>query len=126
MIAVHNILSQLEAKRHELGMSCETLARRCGLGLSTVQRVLKGEVDARLKTLLTIAEALGVVIGVRSDEPAEKMQSQQAKAKARRLTAIAHGSSALEGQAARAGTVKRIEKDMERKLLVGPTIRLWS
>jgi uncharacterized Tic20 family protein len=42
------------------GMTQETLSEMCGLNVRTIQRIESGEVDARLYTLKSIAEALEV------------------------------------------------------------------
>ena len=123
---VTNIIRELELRRIRLGMSRRILSERAGLGIATVTRILSGKGDARLQTLLSIAEALGADIALTGKQGTRDMKDEQAKAKARRLTAIAQGSSALEGQAVNARAAQRIERQIADGLLAGPKIRLWS
>ena len=51
---------------------------------------------------------------------------QQARKKARYLISLVQGSAALEGQAVDAATVRRVERQIEEKLLAGPALRLWA
>ena len=126
MVTASNIIDELESRRNELGMSCHLLAKRCGLAMRTVQRVLHGEVDARLQTLLAIAGVLGADIGLAKRQSIHGMKDRQARAKARRLAAIAQGSSALEGQAVNKATVRKVERRIADGLRAGSNIRLWS
>ena len=54
-----DILAALDDRRRELGMSMSVLARRSGVSLPTLQRVLRGRNGGMLATLEAIARALG-------------------------------------------------------------------
>jgi transcriptional regulator with XRE-family HTH domain len=120
-----NIVSALNARRRALGMSVRLLAERCGLGTCTVQRALAGKRNERIKTLLTIASALGMMVALRSVVYPETMRQKAAKEKARRIVARAQGSFALEGQAVLPEKKRTIEVEVRNRLLKSD-IRLWS
>lgn len=126
------IVSALDARREELGMSYEILAHRSGVGARTARRVLKGEVNPELLTMNSIAKVLGVEVVIGSKlhlarvEDAAAMRKRQAIAKAKKLVGMVQGNSALEGQA----VSKKIAGEMIQRtiveLLSGPEYKLWS
>lgn len=61
---ISNILQTLEQRRRELKMSYAVLARRTGLSVSTVQRILKGNDRASSINVFNIAKSMGVDLGV--------------------------------------------------------------
>src|SRR4051812_46470837 len=117
MVAQQTVLTQLDQRRKDLGMSRSALARRTGLGLRTIQRVLAGADDrASLRTVTKIAEALGVSIRLDgADLNAARLH--QARRKARRLVALVQGSMALEAQAVESSTVREMTQRTVRDLL---------
>ena len=132
MTDLQQILDKQDARRRELGMSCKILASHCGLGLRTVSRVLKGEVEPGFLTLNSIAKVLGVEVvigaklGLARAENIGAMRRRQAKAKAEKLVGMVQGSSALEGQAVGKGTVREMIQKTVFGLLSGPDYQLWS
>lgn len=126
MVAEQDIIGRIQQRRRDLGMSYRVVAERSGLGAPTVQNVLTGKVNARLHTILSIARALGVEIGVARVETVWTMRERQAQSKARHLAAVAQGSAALEGQAASATTLTTVQRQIAHELLAGPNLRLWS
>ena len=107
-------------------MSFRILARQSGLGVATVQRVLRGKGGERLETVLKIAEALGVSIGLINHRRITAVRRDQAKTKARSIMALAQGSAALESQAINDLEMKRISRKIEESLLADTNIRLWA
>ncbi len=122
---IQSIVDALQQQRHALDMPYGVLAKRTGLGVSTVQRALHGEVG-RLETVASVAAALGVRLGVVSKASPNGIRHKQASVKARRLAGIVQGSSALEGQAVSADALCKIEQRIKEKLLGGPAGRLWG
>ena len=59
MTHVRHILEELDERRMELGMPLGVLARQSGLGVDTVQRVLRRKGGERLETILKIAKNTG-------------------------------------------------------------------
>ena len=60
------------------GITQETLAEATGLNVRTIQRIEAGEVDPRLFTIKSIAEALGVDIEELLPEPTQYELNQAA------------------------------------------------
>ncbi len=126
MAQTRDMLAELDQRRKELGMSFRILARQSGLGPTTVQRVLGGQSGERFETLLKIAEALGVGIGIIKPRRVTAVRRDWAKMKAGKIVALAQGSAALEDQAIDGTAMKRIEKDIEDSLLADTNLRLWA
>ncbi len=121
------ISKRLNARRAKIGISCSVLARRTGISLRSVQRILSGdEVNPGFATLSALARELG--IGVRFDDqlPIASIRRRQAERKADRVLAIVQGSSALEGQAVSRQTMKKLREKTINELLAGSPRKLWS
>jgi len=124
----------LEARRRELAISKPTLAKRSGVSLATIHRILLGDVhDVTLSRLGAVADALGMEIryleGACRFSPARSvfdMQRDQAQEKAERLVRLTQGTSALEGQAVSDATIREAIEQTVATLLTGPKRRLWA
>ena len=122
-----DIVQELDARRRKLKMPCRALARRSGVSTRTVQRALSGQAgDVGARTLLAMAEALGMGLGVVVRKSASRLRHEVARAKAKRIIAGAQGSFALEGQAVEESHLSEVRRDLEDKLVAGPPVRLWS
>lgn len=126
MSTEHKITQALDGRRRELGMSMRLLAQRTGVGVATVQRVLSGRSGERLSTICALADALGVSLRLARTIPAARYRRMQAQKKARQLVGMVQGNAALEGQATDQRSARKVARDVERRLLAGPNIRLWS
>ncbi len=125
MTAAVSIMAQLESRRKDLGMSVPVLARRTGLGTATLYRALRGQKGARLETVLTIAHALGVSLGLVRPRRTTAVRRDQARQKAKLLVATALGSAAIEHPIGGDDEVRRMEREAERDLLSGSDLALW-
>ncbi len=121
-----DILDALNRRRRDLGMSYGELSRRCGVSISTLKRVMGGEVTAGFSTVSAIADALGVHFAKAPAEDIASMRQRQARAKARSLVAQVQGTSALEAQAVARTDVELMEQRTAAELLSGPAKRLWA
>ncbi|MCY2930619.1 MAG: helix-turn-helix transcriptional regulator [Planctomycetota bacterium] len=121
-----DILNVLSQRRRRLGMSLDELARRCGVPVSTLKRVLGGEVAASFSTVSAVAEALGVSFAQAHAEDISAMRDRQARLKARALVALVQGTSALEGQGVDPADIELMEQRTAAQLLSGPARRLWA
>ena len=126
MTAARDILTALEHRRGELGMSLPVLSRRTGLGTATVYRALRGRKGARLETVLAIADALGVGLGLVRCRRPTAVRREQAKAKARLLVATALGSASIEHPVGPSEDVRRMERQAQEDLLSGSNLALWD
>src|SRR5438309_1799874 len=93
-------LRNLNARRRKLGMSYAILARRSGVPLSTVKRILQGgRLAPSFSNVLALAEALGAGFHFDRSAGVEEFRERQARKKAEALLGMVQGTSALEAQA---------------------------
>ena len=125
-------LRRLNDRRKELGMSFAALARRSGVSLPTIQKMLYGnERRPDFYKVVAISGALGVTLTttptsvIMTTIPAHEFRRQQADRKARQLVSITQATSALEAQA-----VPEIAADLTARtasdLLAGSRLELWK
>jgi transcriptional regulator with XRE-family HTH domain len=140
MFATKESVNALEARRRELKMSRATLARRSGVSMPTIFRLLTAEdglENAHLRCVLAIAKALEMVIRFDPDDPVEPLRfrpkrtadvvmEKEAKHKAERLVGMVQATSGLEGQAVSPATVKRMVRRTTCELVAGSPRRIWS
>jgi transcriptional regulator with XRE-family HTH domain len=133
MIALSLDLSRLELQRRQLGMSRVALARRSGVPLPTVQRILSGKQSrASVANLHAIANTLGLSIrlgvgsAVHVEQTAHDMRKSQALAKARRLVGMGQATMALESQAVAPDVLEQMTERTVNELLAGSSHRLWD
>lgn len=120
------LLSTLRTRKHELGMTFETLANRSGVSVSTLKRMLApAAADASMADTLAVAQALGVTLSARMPS-AEEFREEQAHAKARKLVRMVQGTSALENQGVDQQHIQRMIQRTVRDLLNGPSRTLWA
>lgn len=121
-----NILSELQARRLKLDMPYQVLARKCNLGMSTVQRTLNNQTVARLDTIMTIADALGFSLDLKPKADVNEIRMKQARKKARQLVSLSQGTAALEAQGVNDDAIKNMEEKFVHQLLAGSDRRLWG
>lgn len=120
-------LNDLDRRRRELGMGYAVLAKRSGVSLPTVYRILSGRhTAASWANVVAIAEALGMSAGFAPRVKADRLRHEQARQKAKRLVRMVQGTSGLEGQAVDADTIRRLENLTVHELLAGSKQRLWG
>jgi transcriptional regulator with XRE-family HTH domain len=125
--ALRTLAERLEERRKQLGLTRLAVARRAGMGLRTVQRILSEGATPELSTLSAIARALGASIDVKlKAADVERVKEQQAERKARHLVNLTQGSSALESQAIGQRQLARLKKQTVRQLLTGSPRKLWA
>ena len=122
-----DILQQLEARRIELRMPLAVVARRSGISLSTVYRVLKyRDESVSMAAVTAVADSLAARAVATPIQSADRVLRLQAAAKARRMASAMQGTAALEGQAVGKSVQKRAERMIIAKLLAGPAADLWG
>jgi transcriptional regulator with XRE-family HTH domain len=121
------ISARLNERREKLGISHAVLAKRVGVSLRSVQRILSGqERNPGFATLASIARELGIGIRFDDEVDARTIRRRQAERKARRLVAITQGSSALEAQGLAAQTLRDLREETTNQLLAGSNRKLWA
>ena len=114
-------------RRQKLGISCAVLARRVGVSLRTVQRILSGEEDnPGLATVTAMARELGVGVRLEEEVDARTIRRRQAERKAERILAIVQGTSALEVQGMEEDTRLDLREQTINELLAGSDRKLWA
>lgn len=133
MIATHTPFAQLESRRHLLGMSKAGIAKRTGVSLPTVNRILGGkEPSPTLGNLQAIAAALGVIVRIGAIVDVQELQDvhefrkARALSKAKHLVGLVQGTMALESQAVDSKTLEQMVEQTVCELLAGPSSRLWN
>lgn len=120
-------LNDLDQRRRELGMSYAVLAKRSGVSLPTVYRILSGRhAAASWANVVAVADALGVCAGFTPRVKVDRLRHEQARQKAKRLVRMVQGTSGLEGQAVDPDTIRHLEDLTVHELLAGSGQRLWG
>lgn len=121
------VFAELDLRRRELGMSMGVLAKRTGLALPTVKRILSGRhAQASWENVVAIAEALGEEVVLCATASSEDLRERQARRKAERLVKMVQGTSALETQAVDQAKLEQMIRRSVHELLAGPDRKLWE
>jgi transcriptional regulator with XRE-family HTH domain len=118
--------STFDQRRKRMGLSCAALAKRTGLSLRTVQRVLSGsEPDPGFSTVAKLARELGVALRFDEDD-VHALRRKQAEKKAGQIIALVQGTSALESQALSSEALRDLRERTINELLAGSNRKLWG
>lgn len=118
-------LRRLQRRRHQLGMPYEILAKRSGVSVPTLKRMLSGH-DTSISSVCAVAAAMGLEMRLHSQVSALQMQETQARSKAKELVAMVQGTSGLEGQAVDKEKLDEMIRRTVHELMAGSKQRLWS
>ncbi len=117
---------ELASLRAQLGMTHDDVARRSGVSVPTVKRILGGQLaQASFGHVAAVAAALGAPIGLEPTDP-EELCRVQARAKAEAIARLVQGTSGLEGQGLDSAEFARLVERSYHELLAGPRRRLWA
>jgi transcriptional regulator with XRE-family HTH domain len=127
-MATHDLGSDvLERRRRELGMSRTVLARRSGISLATIHRILNGDIEhVTIAKVRAVSQALGVELVIQELGDARQFKEKQALRKARELIALVQGSSALEAQGVESDIAHEMIQQTVHELMAGSKRRLWG
>jgi transcriptional regulator with XRE-family HTH domain len=92
-----DLIKQIIARKEQLNITIENLAKLSGLGVRTVNRVLANE-DVKLSTIESITNLLGLDFAGNEIIPLDTLQQQRAKEKAIFMASLVQSTSALEMQ----------------------------
>jgi transcriptional regulator with XRE-family HTH domain len=121
------IAVKLERRRKSLGISRPLLARRSGVSLPTVNRILSSSAEnSTYANLKSVANALGMDFAIINTSNEQDFAEQQAQSKAIKIAGMVQGTSALESQAVDVETYNQIISQTTHELMAGPKRRLWS
>lgn len=119
------IARALDERRRAIGMSKADLARRSGVSLPNVQRILAAQVSPTWESLSRIIAALGGALEI-SFRDEEDFRRAAAREKAERIARLVQGNMALEEQGVDEASYQRMVRKTTDELLVGAQRRLWS
>jgi transcriptional regulator with XRE-family HTH domain len=129
MIATTSWIQQLEFRRSQLRMSRAAVAKRSGVSIATVVRILSGkERNPRISNIAAIAAALGLDLKITLDskQGPHDFRKSQAEAKAKKLVRMVQGNMALEAQAVDQTAVSAMIDQTACELLAGSPRKLWE
>ena len=107
-------------------MSVVALARRSGVSLPTVRRILEGGLhESSFANVSSVSEALGAPLMLDATD-VDELRRRQAQAKAEQVARLVQGTSALENQAVDQSTYRRLVERSVHELLAGSNRRLWG
>jgi len=112
------LIHRIIARKEELGITIENLARLSGVGVRTINRLLKNE-DIKLSTVERVTNVLGLDFAGRAHIPLKELREQRAKAKAIFLASLVQGTSTLENQGLDEENLHTIITMYENELLHG-------
>lgn len=120
------IQTLLADRRRLLRMSVPALARRSGVSVPTVNRILSDHIQrASLANVQAVAQAMGLTLAMRGPAPSD-FKRQEAARKAEWAARQVQGTSALEAQAVSDETQAHIKEAALHDLLAGSARRLWG
>jgi transcriptional regulator with XRE-family HTH domain len=124
---VHSMSSRLNRRRLKLGVSCSVLAKRVGISLRSVQRILSGEeTNPGFATVTALARELGIGVQFEDEVDLRTIRRRQAERKAARILTLVQGNSALEGQGMQKQTLRDLREQTIHELLAGSPRNLWA
>jgi transcriptional regulator with XRE-family HTH domain len=112
------LIEQIIARKEQIGITVENLAKLSGVGVRTVNRLLKNE-DVKLSTIEHITNFLGLDFAGNEQISIKELKRQRAHQKALYLASIVQGTSALEKQGLEDENLNAIITSYEKEFLNG-------
>lgn len=112
------LINKIIARKKELNITVENLAKLSGVGVRTINRLLKNE-DVKLSTIEHVTNLLGLNFAGNETIPLEELKQQRAKEKALFLASIVQGTLALEMQGLEDDSLNSIIATYEKEFLHG-------
>ena len=113
-----DLINKIITRKEQLHITIENLAKLSGVGIRTVNRLLKNE-DVKLSTVESVTNLLGLDFAGNEQIPLSTLKRQRAKQKALFLASIVQGTSALEMQGLEDDSLKKIIASYEKEFLSG-------
>jgi transcriptional regulator with XRE-family HTH domain len=113
-----DLVKQIIARKEQLNITIENLAKLSGVGVRTVNRVLANE-DVKLSTIESITNFLGLDFAGNEIIPLDELKKQRAKEKAIFMASLVQSTSALEGQGLSKDSINDIISMYEKEFLEG-------
>jgi transcriptional regulator with XRE-family HTH domain len=113
-----DLINQIIARKEKIGITVENLARLSGVGVRTINRLLKNE-DVMLSTIEHVTNFLGLDFAGNEQVSLSILKKQRAHQKALFLASIVQGTSALEMQGLENDSLNKIIASYEKEFLSG-------
>jgi transcriptional regulator with XRE-family HTH domain len=113
-----DLIKQIIDRKEQLGITVENLAKLSGVGVRTINRLLKNE-DVKLSTIEQVTNFLGLDFAGNEQVPLTVLKRQRAHDKALFLASIVQGTSALEMQGLEDENLNAIITSLEQEFLNG-------
>ena len=113
-----DLINQIIVRKEQLGITVENLARLSGVGVRTINRLLKNE-DVKLSTIEHVTNFLGLDFAGNEQIAVNELKKQRAHEKALFLASIVQGTSALEMQGLEDDSLNQIIATYEKEFLYG-------
>jgi len=112
------LIEQIVARKEQLNITIENLAKLSAIGIRTINRLLKNE-DVKLSTVEAVTNVLGLDFAGNEQITLEELQKQRAKQKALYLASVVQSTSALEMQGLDKESIDKIIVMYENEFLYG-------
>ncbi len=120
-----DLINQIIARKKQLNITVENLAKLSGVGVRTINRLLKNK-DVKLSTIESVTNFLGLDFAGNEQVSLGILKKQRAHEKALFLASIVQSTSALEMQGLEDDTLNAIIASYEKEFLSGNyQDRLW-
>ena len=113
-----DLIKQIIARKEQLNITIENLAKLSSLGIRTVNRVLANE-DVKLSTIESITNFLGLDFAGNEVVSLDELKKQRAKQKATFMASLVQSTSALEMQGLDEDNLNSIISMYEKEFLEG-------
>jgi transcriptional regulator with XRE-family HTH domain len=112
------LINHIIERKEQLGITVENLAKLSGVGVRTINRLLKNE-DVKLSTIEQVTNFFGLDFAGNEQVPLSVLKQQRAHEKALFLASIVQGTSALEMQGLEDENLNVIITSYENEFLNG-------
>ena len=113
-----DLINQIIARKEQLNITVDNLARLSGVGVRTINRLLKNE-DVKLSTVEHVTNFLGLDFAGNEQVSLCTLKKHRAHEKALFLASIVQGTSALEMQGLENDSLNKIIASYEKEFLSG-------
>ena len=113
-----DLIQQIIARKEQLNITVENLAKLSGVGVRTINRLLKNE-DVKLSTVEHVTNFLGLDFAGNEQITLSALKKNRAHEKALFLASIVQGTSALEMQGLEDDSLNSIIASYEKEFLTG-------
>ena len=113
-----DLINQIIARKEQLNITVENLAKLSGVGVRTINRLLKNE-DVKFSTIEHVTNFLGLDFAGNEQVPLTALKKQRAHEKALFLASLVQSTSALEMQGLEEDSLNNIISMYEKEFLSG-------